>query len=812
MSSSGTGNGGFSFPPPPPPPPPTKQQHHHHHKQQQFTQRNLHGQQQGSRSRGGSQRNRGSHQRLGGNGANGGAAGSGRHSNNKDGRYIPPEYASNASNTFVTYSQPPESLHHHSHPSLPGFIRDPSSPRYQHLATPSPSPIVLAQQPAYIAQQQQHQQQQHQQQQQQHQQQPAAFAQPTYAAGQFAQPTHFIPTSHQPHGPLLHPPLPPAQQHYHQHQQLSQVVAPPIHWTPDHVVTSTFLTGAIPAPHPSATATLPPYDGLLGGDSRGRHRQMRNRGGGGGGGGGHGGHHDKRGVGMARGNKRTHANAFHSNSQQQQQQQQQQKSKKPVMFTRQSTTTALPVPSFGVSLPSRPPIPTDLSRNQRKRRRKHNQLGLTPRTHEQEQPSSEDDNQNQNENEDVKNIADNAVGHDDDDDNDEESRLTQTLPTSAPLQFTYRGRTSKLQSAADIQAWIEERKKRYPTRARVERKKKEAEEKKAKIEEAKRLQKQERNRVKMEQKMQPNDTLNATAKARLKAEKLRKKLLKEEAKVARAEAAEARKATESSQKGEVENDAGTVEGFVVAEKNSVQVQNMPSAEPQVSKPEQELVNQVKQEVVPGTASLDVVEDPVSGGAPRNESDITVSANSKEFAEQHSKTKQKEMEIDEDWTSSSGSDTLSLTSLNDSDDDDDDDDDDEEEEEEDGDINDVDADGMGLDAGDDLVGISSNLEAAETGASKLVNTANGISEAIAEDSDSAPPDELTSKLNGPERVMPPPRKGDSQQQDSSQDRSKGKLTQICKQFSKFGQCQRGQECKFKHERQLKMNGNIGIGST
>lgn len=35
------------------------------------------------------------------------------------------------------------------------------------------------------------------------------------------------------------------------------------------------------------------------------------------------------------------------------------------------------------------------------------------------------------------------------------------------LQFEYRGQTSTLQSSSDIAAWIEERKKRFPTKARA---------------------------------------------------------------------------------------------------------------------------------------------------------------------------------------------------------------------------------------------------------------------------------------------------------------------------------------------------------
>ncbi|OJI97768.1 hypothetical protein ASPVEDRAFT_184879 [Aspergillus versicolor CBS 583.65] len=186
-----------------------------------------------------------------------------------------------------------------------------------------------------------------------------------------------------------------------------------------------------------------------------------------------------------------------------------------------------PVPSFGNPLPSKPPAPADTTRKPKKKKRKHNQLGLTPKAEEHESSEEEDDA-------------------------DEESRLAAGgAAASAALQVTYRGRTSKLQSSADIAAWIEERKKRFPTQARIEERKKAIEdakkEKKAK-EEAQRQQKEARrlamahgkkDQDKHGQTEQPRDSIdpaNAAAKSKLKAEKLRRKLLKEEKRIAQAEA------------------------------------------------------------------------------------------------------------------------------------------------------------------------------------------------------------------------------------------------------------------------------------
>ncbi|RDW81764.1 CCCH zinc finger protein [Aspergillus mulundensis] len=199
-----------------------------------------------------------------------------------------------------------------------------------------------------------------------------------------------------------------------------------------------------------------------------------------------------------------------------------------------------PVPSFGNPLPSKPPTPTDSSRKPKKKKRKHNQLGLTPKTEDHESSEEEDDA-------------------------DEETRLAAGgAGAAAALQVTYRGRTSNLQSPQDIAAWIAERKKRFPTQAKIEEKKKAMEEakkaNKAK-QEAQRQQKEARKlataRAKKEQekKEQPRDSLDpadAAAKAKMKAEKLRRKLMKEEKRIAQAEAdAERARKRDEPQEGSI---------------------------------------------------------------------------------------------------------------------------------------------------------------------------------------------------------------------------------------------------------------------
>lgn len=130
------------------------------------------------------------------------------------------------------------------------------------------------------------------------------------------------------------------------------------------------------------------------------------------------------------------------------------------------------VPSFtdALGLPSKPP-PINSSSKPKKKKRKHNQLGLTPRTEEHESSSDEDV--------------------------DEEAKFANAAPDAA-LQVSYRGQTSTLQSPEDIEAWIAERRKKWPTAAKREVAEKEKAERKRKADEAKTA-RQEQQRLKKEE-------------------------------------------------------------------------------------------------------------------------------------------------------------------------------------------------------------------------------------------------------------------------------------------------------------------------
>lgn len=118
------------------------------------------------------------------------------------------------------------------------------------------------------------------------------------------------------------------------------------------------------------------------------------------------------------------------------------------------------VPSFNAGIPfSQPKNAADHPSPKSTKARKHNQLGLTPASQDQESSS--------------------------DDENEEAKLALQTFNNANMVQFEYKGRTATLRTAAEIAAWVAERKKNYPTQAKAEAAKKEAADKKRKWDEIK---------------------------------------------------------------------------------------------------------------------------------------------------------------------------------------------------------------------------------------------------------------------------------------------------------------------------------------
>lgn len=302
-----------------------------------------------------------------------------------------------------------------------------------------------------------------------------------------------------------------------------------------------------------------------------------------------------------------------------------------------------------------------------------------------------------------------------------------------------------MQSPADIAAWIEERKKRFPTRARVQ----EAAEHKRALQEAQKTAKeaikqtQEKKRSEWQQRRRQAkagedkkesekgkaDPKDVALKAKLKAEKLRKRLDKEEKKIAKAEAKaeEARTAQKGvsflqsmvagTKRKRGETDGATDSLSRVSEASAVSVKYEPSSEKRDEKPVTEATATTEPQAM---ESNPLLAKPDSAPEPTETSGIVY------------KTLNKKPSPLEDIaeTDSESDDTMSISSSSPEPSSDDDD-----------------------------------------------TSSSGSS------SDEGAPDEATSKRNGPERVPPPKRE---------------KPRSRCTQFMKTGYCKRGNRCKFLHE--------------
>ncbi|KAK7549673.1 hypothetical protein IWX50DRAFT_620244 [Phyllosticta citricarpa] len=163
------------------------------------------------------------------------------------------------------------------------------------------------------------------------------------------------------------------------------------------------------------------------------------------------------------------------------------------------------VPSFAFQLPTANPEAHVERVSKNNKKRKFNQLGLTPRS----------DVHEDSEGEDV----------------DEEAKFS-----SGVLQFEYKGRSSTLKTNADIAAWVAERKKMWPTRARILEKQKAEDELRKAREEKRRNAEAKDNKSKAKEapankRKRENDDRKNMEKHLAKAEKLRKKLERAEAKL-----------------------------------------------------------------------------------------------------------------------------------------------------------------------------------------------------------------------------------------------------------------------------------------
>ncbi|KAJ5558613.1 hypothetical protein N7535_008830 [Penicillium sp. DV-2018c] len=378
------------------------------------------------------------------------------------------------------------------------------------------------------------------------------------------------------------------------------------------------------------------------------------------------------------------------------------------------TPAAPAVPSFGNPLPSKPPLPADAAAasKAKRKRRKHNQLGLTPQSNDQE--SSEDEGAE-----------------------DEESKLAQSVSEKATLEVSYKGQTRKLESPSDIAAWIAERKKRFPTQARIEEKKKAMEE----ASKARTAVRQERNKAQQKKRKdhgekQNESNISSPADPMTDAQRretIQRDLEREEQRIqkAMAETEAARLRLEALKKEALSLNAGFDRGNATAQ--DTQVKHEDSALESATQPERE-------DSTPGVVMNDEPQEPFPGSQPEREEPVSGLVIKAEPHDPLSDTSNPENQPGPEHTAK-----IEDPSHNE------------------------------LDVAMDL--------ASDHGASDWTSPSGSGSDSDS-DSDDAP-EQATSRRTGPERVPPPPREG--------------KKT-VCRYFARNGLCNRGDQCKFLHDKE------------
>jgi hypothetical protein len=372
------------------------------------------------------------------------------------------------------------------------------------------------------------------------------------------------------------------------------------------------------------------------------------------------------------------------------------------------------VPSFGNPLPSKPPLAADTAAGSKakRKRRKHNQLGLTPHANDQE--SSEDEGAE-----------------------DEESKLAQSVSEKAPLEVSYKGQTSKLESASDIAAWIAERKKKFPTQARIEERKKvmeEANKARAAVRQEKNKGQQKKRKDHGQKQNEPNTSSAADPVTDAqRRETIQRDLEREEQRILKAvaETEAARIRLEALKKEALSLKAGFDQDKATAQ--DTQAEHKDAAPESATQPERE-------DPVPGAVSkaepLDTIpvtqlkdEDPVPGVVIKAEPHDTFpdTLNSEPRIEPEHTVKTEDPSHNE------------------------------------------------LDLAMDL--------ASNHGASDWTSSSGSSSDSDSDSGSDDSPEQATSRRTGPDRVPPPPRES--------------KRT-VCRYFARNGHCNRGDQCKFLHD--------------
>ncbi|KAF6236552.1 hypothetical protein HO173_005333 [Letharia columbiana] len=384
------------------------------------------------------------------------------------------------------------------------------------------------------------------------------------------------------------------------------------------------------------------------------------------------------------------------------------------------------VPSFGgpLPLPIKPPALHETTRKPRKKKRKHNQLGLTPKAEEHESSEEEED------------------------DADEEARLAAVAASTGQgpqlLQFDFKGRTSTLQSSSDITAWIEERKKKFPTKARAE----EIAEGKRQREEQQRATNQVRREAQEKHRTEVNErrkqttegekqrkksettSKDAAAKSKRKVEKLRKQLEKEERRIAKAEAKTSKDQVEFSR------EMGRTDMSALGNESKKRKRSDSGGSCSAKIEDTDLVKTELQE----TASI--VPDPLT---PTSQPAL---------ADEERDPPPKALNADSAPDQANPS-------------------------------NGQEGDGHsfpGMDRSIQDSSVSSSDSSCDSSSTVSEDITSSSGSSSDDASDDGAPDETSTKRNGPERVAPPKR---------------AKPKQICREFLHKGLCKRGSRCKYLH---------------
>ena len=354
------------------------------------------------------------------------------------------------------------------------------------------------------------------------------------------------------------------------------------------------------------------------------------------------------------------------------------------------------------------------------------------------------------------------------------------------LQFEYRGRTSTLQSSSDITAWIEERKKCFPTKARAA----ETAERKRQHQEAQRAANLKRKEAQEKQKIEREESLktkrdeeqmrkqkkfednceDAATKAKRKVEKLRKQLEREERRAAKAEAKASKNKLQGKAKGRYEMGSG--ESHERMRPNSNVPHDQKPAEAQDTKPgEAPFTNTITETPVQAEPLLDSKQ---KANETVNQNSALTTLREKEEAvflipdpltptsqpaapDDQSEPAPSTFELDIEKPVSSLSDDPDRLE---------------------GDISAI----ISIEKASQSSSISMSDSSSEVSSTESEDDTSS-SGSTSSDADSDTPDQASSRRDGPERILPPPRR-------------KPKL--ICRDFLKNGRCKRGDNCRFRHE--------------